>query len=183
VAVGLTGEVKGFLAEVRPVPMALVLATVAFGSYLAAGPAADLGILSLVLANAFLFLYAAHLNDTFFDLRRGEYGPGRRLHYEDVSRDEYLPRYGFGPEVAGAPLLPPSHYLAALAAASAAGSFIAVYVASAVGWLYLPLALTGLGLALSYSAGLDRVPALGDTMWEVGVLAALFCGFYSRPEP
>jgi len=136
VAAGLTGEVKGFLAEVRPVPMALVLATVAFGSYLAAGPAADLWILSLVLANAFLFLYAAHLNDTFFDLRRGEYGPGRRLHYEGVSRDEYLPRYGFGPEVAGAPLLPPSHYLAALAAVSAAGSCIAVYVASAVGWLY-----------------------------------------------
>ncbi|MEM3753809.1 MAG: hypothetical protein QW778_04385, partial [Candidatus Micrarchaeaceae archaeon] len=40
----------------------------------------------------------------------------------------------------------------------------------------------GLALALAYSAGLDRIPALGDTMWELGVLLAMWCGYYSQKQ-
>ena len=175
----LGSVVRGFAAEVRPVPMALCLATVVFGSVLAAGPMVDWNLLVLVFINAFLYLYTAHLNDTMFDVIKGEYEKGREFHAVRINDVAYLPRLGFGLEVPKAPLLSRNHYLIGILACSTLGSVMTWWISRMVGWFYVPLALTGLALALTYSAGLDKVPALGDTMWEAGVIAALFCGYYA----
>lgn len=159
--------------------MSLMLATTVFGASLAAGSMVNWGLLTIVLMNAFLYLYTAHLNDTMFDVIKGEYERGRKLHAVRLNNTAYLPRLGFGLEVPNAPLLPRNHYLAGIILCSVLGTLIAWWLSGLVGGLYLPLALTGLFLALTYSAGLDKVPALGDTMWEIGVIAALFCGYYS----
>ena len=171
---------RGLMAEVRPIPMALNLAVTVFGASLAAGPLINWWLMALVFLNAFLFLYTAHLNDTMFDVIKGEYEEGRVLHAVRTNDTAYLPRLGFGLEVPKAPLLPRNHYLCGIVLCSVFGTLIAWWLSRFVGWLYLPLALIGLTLALTYSAGLDRIPALGDTMWELGVIAALFCGYYSQ---
>jgi len=176
----LGSVVTGLAAEVRPIPMALNLAVTIFGASLAVGPLINWWLMSLVFVNAFLFLYTAHLNDTMFDVIKGEYEKGRVLHAVRRNDTAYLPRLGFGLEVPKAPILPRNHYLCGIILCSVSGTFIAWWLSTLVGWLYLPLALTGLALALTYSAGLDKVPALGDTMWELGVIAALFCGYYSQ---
>lgn len=172
--------VRGFVAEVRPIPMALNLAVTVFGASLAVGPFINWWLMALVFVNAFLFLYTAHLNDTMFDVIKGEYEKGRVLHAVRTNNTAYLPRLGFGLEVPKAPLLPRNDYLCGMVLCSVLGTFIAWWLSSLVGWLYLLLALLGLALALTYSAGLDKVPALGDTMWELGVIAALWCGYYSQ---
>jgi 4-hydroxybenzoate polyprenyltransferase len=159
--------------------MALMLATTIFGAGLAAGPLINWWLMGMVLVNAFLYLYVAHLNDTMFDVIKGEYEKDRKLHAVRLNDTAYLPRLGFGLEVPGAPILPRNHYLGGILVCSVLGTLIAWWLSTVVGWLYLPLALTGLALALTYSAGLDKVPALGDTMWEIGVIAALFCGYYA----
>ena len=161
-------------------PMALNLGMTIFGASIAAGPTLNWGLMLVVLINAFLFLYTAHLNDTMWDVIKGEYEEERTLHAVRLNDTAYLPRLGFGLEVPGAPLLPRNHYLGGILLCSVLGTLIAWWLAGVVGWLYLPLALTGLALALTYSAGLDKIPAAGDTMWELGVIAALFCGFYSQ---
>jgi len=175
----LGNTVRGFVAEIRPIPMTLCLITVVFGSVLAAGPMVNWNLLSLVFLNAFLYLYTAHLNDTMFDIIKGEYERGRELHAVRVDNAAYLPRLGFGLEVPNAPLLPRNYYLTGILTCSILGTLMGVWISEIVGWFYLPLALIGLTLALTYSAGLDKVPALGDTMWETGVIAALFCGYYA----
>ena len=171
---------RGFIAEVRFLPMVLMLLTVLLGGFFAVGPFLNWRVMGLVLVNAFCFLYVAHLNDTYFDLQKGEYEEGRRLHTVRLDDTAYLPRWGFGPEIPNAPILPKSHYLVGMILFSAIGLSIMVYISTLLGWLYPALAVVGLFLALTYSAGLDRVPAVGDTMWEVGVLFALFCGYYSQ---
>ena len=55
-----------------------------------------------------------------------------------------------------------------------------IYISALIDWFYSAIALVGLLLALTYSAGLDKIPALGDTIWEMGVLFALYCGYYSQ---
>ncbi|MFQ6076363.1 MAG: hypothetical protein ACE5Z5_09570, partial [Candidatus Bathyarchaeia archaeon] len=173
-------DIRGFLAEIRPIPMALNLGVVVFGASLGAGPMMNWLLTAMVFVNAFLFLYTAHLNDTMFDVMKGEYERGRVLHAVRTNDTAYLPRLGFGLEVPEAPLLPRNHYLGGIILCSVLGMLIAWWISRLVGWQYLPLALIGLGLALTYSAGLDKVPALGDTMWELGVIAALMCGYYSQ---
>jgi 1,4-dihydroxy-2-naphthoate octaprenyltransferase len=160
--------------------MALLLATVTLGAYFAAGPMVNWSLLTIVLANAFFFLYTAHLSDTFWDLRKGEYEPGRRLHAVRLNDESYLPRWGFGYEIPNAPILPRNHYLAGMVVFSALGLALMVYLSTILGWGYSAIAVGGLVLALTYSAGLDRIPALGDTMWELGVLLAMWCGYYSQ---
>ena len=155
------------------------MATVVFGACLAAGPTINPNLLALILVNAFLYLYTAHLNDTMFDVIKGEYEKDRELHAVRVNDEAYLPRLGFGLEIPNAPLLPRNHYLIGILTCSTLGTVMALWISKIVGWFYLPLALTGLALALTYSASLDKVPALGDTMWELGVIAALLCGYYS----
>jgi len=172
--------VLGYLAEVRVLPMALCLLTVVLGGFLAVGPHVNWQVMSIVVLNAFLFLYTAHFNDTYWDLRKGEYEPGRKLHAVRLDEEAYLPRYGFGPEIPGAPILPRHHYLWGIFICSALGSAVMLYLSLTLGWMYSALAVGGLILALTYSAGLDEVPALGDTMWEVGVIMALWCGYYSQ---
>jgi 1,4-dihydroxy-2-naphthoate octaprenyltransferase len=172
--------VKGFLAEVRPLPMSLLLLTTLLGGFFARGASIDWGIMGLVLLNAFCFLYVAHLNDTFWDLVKGEYEEGRRLHSVRLEDGYYLPRWGFGYEIPNAPILPRSYYAMGMLAFSALGLFIMFYLSNLLGWQYAALAIVGLFLALTYSAGVDKIPALGDTWWEVGVLFALFCGYYSQ---
>jgi 1,4-dihydroxy-2-naphthoate octaprenyltransferase len=157
----------------------LILTTL-LGGLFARGPSLDWGIMGLVLLNAFCFLYVAHLNDTFWDLRKGEYEPGRRLHAVRLDDCSYLPRWGFGYEVPDAPILPRGHYLAGMVVFSALGLAAMSYLSTLLGWQYAALAIVGLVLALTYSAGVDRLPALGDAWWEVGVLFALFCGYYSQ---
>jgi len=171
---------RGFLAEIRPLPMCLMLGTVILGAVLAKGPFINTSILTLVLINAFCFLYTAHLNDTFFDVRKGEYEEEREFHAIRIDETYYLPRYGFGLEVPNAPILPAKHYLVGIVISSLLGLLAMISVSLLIGWFYSCLAIIGLFLALSYSAGIDRVPALGDTWWELGVIAALFCGYYSQ---
>jgi len=172
--------VRGFLAEVRILPMSLMLLMCLLGGLFAAGPLLNWSIMGLVLVNAFCFLYAAHLNDTYWDIRRGEYEDGRRLHSVRFRENGYLPRWGFGYEIPNAPILPKGYYLAGLALSAAIGISVMIYISTIIGWFYSALAIVGLLLALTYSAGLDKIPALGDAMWEVGVLFALFCGYYSQ---
>jgi 1,4-dihydroxy-2-naphthoate octaprenyltransferase len=172
--------VKGFLAEVRVLPMSLMLLTVLLGGFFAKGPQIDWSVMGLVLLNAFCFLYVAHLNDTFWDLKKGEYEEGRKLHAVRLKEGYYLPRWGFGYEVPNAPILPRSYYAIGMLAFSALGLLVMFYLSNLLGWQYGALAMVGLLLALTYSAGIDKVPALGDTWWEIGVLFALFCGYYSQ---
>jgi len=160
--------------------MTLCLLTAVLGGFFAAGPNVNWPLMGSVLLNAFLFLYTAHCNDTYFDLRKGEYEEGRTLHAVRLNSTSYLARWGFGREIPNAPLLPKSHYLASVMVCSLMGLILMVYISFLVGWLYSALAIGGLVLALTYSAGLDKVPALGDTMWEIGVLLALWCGYYSQ---
>jgi 1,4-dihydroxy-2-naphthoate octaprenyltransferase len=176
----ISDVVKGFLAEVRPLPMSLLILTTLLGGLFARGASIDWGIMGLVLLNAFCFLYVAHLNDTFWDLRKGEYEEGRKLHSVRLEDDYYLPRWGFGYEVPNAPILPREHYAVGMLAFSALGLLIMSYLSNLLGWAYSALAIGGLALALTYSAGLDKVPALGDVMWEFGVLLAMWCGYYSQ---
>jgi 1,4-dihydroxy-2-naphthoate octaprenyltransferase len=172
--------VRGFLAEIRPLPMTLCLLITLLGGFFAVGPFIKWEIMGLVLLNAFCFLYVAHLNDTYFDLRKGEYEPGRKLHAVRLNNESYLPRWGFGYEIPNAPILPKSHYLAGIGFFSVLGISIMVYLSLLIGWMYSALAFGGLILALTYSAGLDKVPAVGDTLWEFGVLLAMWCGYYSQ---
>jgi len=175
------GTVRGFLAEVRVLPMSLLLMTVVLGGLLGVGPNVDWNVMGLVLVNAFCYLYVAHLNDTLFDYYyKGEYEPGRTLHNVRLNGRYYLARYGFGTEVPNAPILPKGYYLAAMAAFSAIGFAVMVYVSTVVGWAYSALAIAGLVLALTYSAGVDRLPVVGDLYWQAGVVFALFCGYYSQ---
>lgn len=171
---------RGYIAEIRPIPMALNLSVAVFGACAAAGPFVNWSRMTLVFVNAFLFLYTAHLNDTMFDVIKGEYEEGRVLHAVRLDDTAYLPRLGFGLEVPNAPILPRNHYLCGIIVCSVLGTAITWWIQGLVGWLYFPLAMTGLVLALTYSAGLDKVPALGDMMWELGVIAAMFCGYYSQ---
>ncbi|MBS7635776.1 UbiA family prenyltransferase [Candidatus Bathyarchaeota archaeon] len=170
------------MAEVRILPMSLMLLTCLLGGFFAAGPHLNWKIMGLVLLNAFCFLYTAHLNDTYWDIRKGEYEEGRKLHSVRFREDGYLPRWGFGYEIPNAPILPKHYYLAAMALSAITGVSIMLHISTLIGWLYSALALVGLLLALTYSAGLDRIPALGDTMWEIGVLFALYCGYYSQRQ-
>ncbi len=170
---------KGFLAEIRVLPMSLMLLTCLLGGFFA-GPALNWNVMGLVLLNAFLFLYTAHLNDTYWDLRNGEYESGRKLHGVRLNDTAYLPRWGYGYEIPNAPILPKNYYLAGICLCSAAGVLVMVYLSTILGWSYTALAIGGLILALTYSAGLDRIPALGDTIWEFGVLLAMWCGYYSQ---
>ena len=172
--------VRGMLAEIRLIPMSLLLLTVILGGFFAVGPSVNWSVMGLVLLNAFLFLYTAHLNDTFFDIKKGEYEENRRLHGVRLSSEAYLPRWGFGAEIPNAPLLPRNYYLIGVVVCSVLGTLVMIYVSMIIGWMYAVLAVSGLLLALTYSAGLDKVPALGDTMWEIGVIAALWCGYYSQ---
>lgn len=172
--------VKGFLAEIRVLPMSSMLLTVLLGGFFAKGPQIDWSVMGLVLLNAFCFLYVAHLNDTFWDLRKGEYEEGRKLHAVRLKDDYYLPRWGFGYEIPNAPILPRSYYAMGMLAFSALGLLVMFYLLNLLGWQYATLAIVGLFLALTYSAGIDKVPALGDTLWEIGALFALFCGYYSQ---
>jgi len=160
--------------------MFLMLGTVVLGAVLAKGPNIDGTILALVVINAFCYLYTAHLNDTFFDVRKGEYEKERKFHAIRIDETYYLPRYGFGLEVPNAPILSARHYLAGIIIFSILGLLAMILVSLMIGWFYSCLAIIGLFLALSYSAGIDKVPALGDTWWELGVIAALFCGYYSQ---
>ena len=172
--------VKGFLAEVRILPMSLMLLTCLLGGFFAVGPNVDWNIMGLVLLNAFCFLYTAHLNDTYWDIRKGEYENGRKLHSVRFRENGYLPRWGYGYEIPNAPILPKGYYLAAMVFFVIVGVSVMLCISALIGWFYSAIALVGLLLALTYSAGLDKVPALGDTMWEVGVLFALYCGYYSQ---
>ena len=172
--------VKGFLAEVRILPMSLMLLTCLLGGFFAAGPLLNWNIMSLVLVNAFCFLYTAHLNDTYWDIRKGEYENGRKLHSVRFRENGYLPRWGYGYEIPNAPILPKGYYLAGMAFSTIIGVSVMLYISTFLGWFYSALAIVGLLLALTYSAGLDKIPALGDTMWEVGVLFALYCGYYAQ---
>lgn len=172
--------VKGFLAEVRILPMSLMLLTCLLGGFFAAGPLINWNIMGLVLLNAFCFLYTAHLNDTYWDIQKGEYEEGRKLHTVRFRENGYLPRWGYGYEIPNAPMLPKGHYLAAIAFFATIGVSVMLYISALIDWFYSAIALVGLLLALTYSAGLDKIPALGDTMWEVGVLFALYCGYYSQ---
>jgi 4-hydroxybenzoate polyprenyltransferase len=172
--------VKGFLAEVRVLPMGLMLLTCLLGGFFATGPSINWNIMGLVLFNAFCYLYTAHLNDTLWDIRKGEYEKGRKLHNVRLNNEAYLPRWGFGYEVPDAPILPKSHYLAGIGAFSVLGLIIMVYLSTILGWSYSSIALGGLILALTYSAKLDKIPALGDALWEFGVLLAMWCGYYSQ---
>lgn len=171
---------RGFLAEIRFIPMSLNLLTALFGMTVAVGPGINWFVAILVLLNGFLFLYTAHLNDTFWDLKKGEYESNRKFHDKRQGDNSYLPRLGMGLEIPNAPLLERKVYLSAMLICSAAGIVVAIYIMSLVSWLYLPMALVGLALALTYSAGLDKIPALGDTMWELGVITCLFCGYFSQ---
>lgn len=177
---GIADTVKGYLAEVRVLPMTLMLLTVLLGGLFAKGSAIDWGLMGLVLLNAFCYLYVAHLNDTFFDLRRGEYGENRKLHNVREREDDYLARWGFGAEIPNAPILSQKHYLYAMVVVSAIGLITMLYISTIVGWIYSAVAIVGLFLALTYSAGIDRIPALGDTWWEIGVLFALYAGYCSQ---
>jgi len=170
--------VRGFAAEIRVLPMTLMLLTTLLGGLFSG--AVNWKIMGLVLINAFCFLYVAHLNDTFFDLRRGEYGSDRKLHNVRSGEDEYLARWGFGTEVPNAPLLPRKYYLTAMVIVSVIGLAVMLYISTIVGWIYSAVAIVGLFLALTYSAGVDRIPALGDTWWEIGVLFALYAGYCSQ---
>ena len=173
--------VRGYLVEIRVLPMTAMLLTCLLGGLFARGPNIDWTIMGFVLLNAFCFLYVAHLNDTLFDVYfKGEYEEGRRLHRERLSDSSYLPRWGFGYEIPNAPILPKSHYLAAMAFFSALGVAVMIYLSTIVGWLYSVLAMVGLATALTYSAGIDKKPVLGDFYWQTGVLFALFCGYYSQ---
>ncbi len=172
---------KGFLAEIRFLPMSLMILTCLLGGFFAVGPQINWNIMGLVLLNAFCFLYTAHLNDTYWDLRKGEYEEGRRLHSERFRENGYLPRWGYGYEIPNAPILPKNYYLVAMAFFSVLGVSVMLYISALLGsWFYSALAIVGLLLALAYSAGLDRIPAFGDTLWEIGVLFALYCGYYSQ---
>ncbi|MBO3754979.1 MAG: hypothetical protein FGF53_08935, partial [Candidatus Brockarchaeota archaeon] len=171
---------KGFLAELRILPMSLMLLTCLLGGFFATGPLLNWNIMGLVLLNAFCFLYTAHLNDTYWDIRKGEYEDGRKLHSVRLRENGYLPRWGYGYEIPNAPILPNRHYLAAMTLSAITGVSVMLYISTFLGWLYSALALVGLLLALTYSAGLDKIPALGDIMWEIGVLFALYCGYYSQ---
>jgi 1,4-dihydroxy-2-naphthoate octaprenyltransferase len=171
---------KGFLAEVRILPMSLMLLTTLLGGFFAAGPSINWKAIGLVLLNAFCFLYTAHLNDTYWDIRKGEYEEGRKLHNIRLNNEAYLPRWGFGYEIPNAPILPKTYYLTAMGFFSLLGLIIMVFLSTTLGWGYSAIALGGLILALTYSAGLDKVPAAGDTVWEFGVLLAMWCGYYSQ---
>ena len=175
----IKSDFKGFLAEVRILPMLLMLTTTLLGGFFAVGPFLNWNVMALVLVNAFCFLYTAHLSDTFWDLRKGEYEKERKLHTVRLNDKAYLPRWGFGYEIPNAPILPKSHYLLGMALFSAIGVSIMLYISTLLDWRYSALAIIGLFLALTYSAGVDRIPALGDTWWEIGVLFALWCGYYS----
>jgi len=155
----------------------LVLLTVIFGALLSGSPV-PWSLIPLVLLNVFLFLYVAHLNDTFFDLKRGEYEPNRKLHGIRIDQKAYLPRWGFGPEIPNAPLLPRSHYLWGMVVFGSLGTLVALWVGTITGWLYSALAFIGLFLAITYSAGIDRIPVMGDLYWELGVVVVLACGYY-----
>ena len=174
--------VKGLLAEIRPIPMSLMLLTTLLGGLFAAIQHSSFNpkIMFLVILNAFLFLYVAHCNDTFYDIKKGEYEKERKLHAIRMEENSYLPRWGFGPEIPDAPLLKPDIYLHTIILCSLLGTALMIYISLQIRFFYSALAIVGLILALTYSAGLDRVPALGDTMWEVGVIFALFCGYYSQ---
>jgi len=171
--------VRGMLAEIRLIPMSLLLLTTILGGFFAVGPNINWSVMGLVLLNAFLYLYTAHLNDTYFDITR-EYEENRKLHSVRLNSEAYLPRLGFGAEIPNAPLLPRNYYLVGAVVCSILGTLVMIYVSIIVGWMYAVLAVLGLFLALTYSAGLDKTPALGDTMWETGVIAALWCGYYSQ---
>ena len=172
--------VRGFLAEVRVIPMSLMILTCLLGGLFAVGPFVKWDVMGLVLLNAFCFLYTAHLNDTYWDLRKGEYEPNRKLHAVRVNDTAYLPRWGFGPEIPNAPILPKSYYLAGMGVFIVLGTAVMLYLSNILGWFYSVLATVGLFLALTYAAGVDKIQGLGDTYWEIGVLFALFCGYYSQ---
>jgi len=172
--------VKGFLAEIRVLPMSLMLMTTLLGGMFAKKADINWSIMSFVLLNAFLYLYVAHLNDTFWDLKKGEYEKERRFHSIRLKEDYYLPRWGFGPEIPNAPILPRRYYLIGIIIFSIIGLIVMIYLSFILGWMYSMLAIIGLFLALTYSAGIDKIPALGDIWWEIGVLFALFCGYYSQ---
>jgi len=171
---------RGFLAEVRILPMSLMLLTCLLGGFFAAGSLINWDVMGLVLLNAFCFLYTAHLNDTYWDICKGEYENGRKLHSVRFRENGYLPRWGYGYEIPNAPILPKRYYLVAMGFFVILGVSVMLYISTLLDWFYSALALVGLLLALTYSAGLDKIPALGDTMWEVGVLFALYCGYYSQ---
>lgn len=173
--------VRGFLAEIRPIPMTLLLLTVTLGGVFAKGLNVDWGNLALVLANAFCFLYVAHLWDTYNDYyRKNEYRT-RKYHVEKITdKSEYLPRWGFGAEIKNAPILPAKTYLVATVITSAIGLTILFYLSLKIGIIYGVAAIGGLILALLYSTGGDEIPILGDTTWEIGVVLALWCGYISQ---
>jgi len=173
--------VRGFMAEVRFLPTSLLLLTTLIGGFFAVGPSIDWHVMGLVLLNAFCYIYVAHNWDTFQDYyRKGEYEEGRRFHDKRLNSEAYLPRWGFGGEIPNAPILSKKYYLTAIAFFSTLGVLVMAYVSTIVGWGYSVIAIGGLVLALAYSAGLDRIPALGDTLWELGVLFAMWCGYYSQ---
>ncbi len=159
--------------------MAALLLTVVLGGILAVGTKVNWSIMSLVLVNAFAYLYIAHLNDTYFDVKRGEYGD-RKVHQAKVSDDSYLARWGFGTEIPNAPILPLKYYLVGIYVSAAIGTSIVIYISYVVGYLYALLALSALIMALTYSAGVDRIPILGDTLWVTGVILAFWCGYYTQ---
>ncbi len=175
--------VKGFMAEVRFLPTSLLLLTTLLGGFFAAGPSVNWHVMVLVLLNAFCYIYVAHHWDTYQDYyRKGEYEEGRRFHNKRLNNEAYLPRWGFGGEIPDAPILSKKHYLAAIAFFSALGVLVMAYISTIVGLGYSAIAIGGLALALVYSAGLDKIPALGDTLWEFGVLLAMWCGYYSQKQ-
>jgi len=176
----ISDVVKGYLAEIRVLPMTICVLTVLLGGLFARGPNVDWSIMGLVLLNAFCYLYVAHLNDTFFDLRKGEYGSDRKYHSVRSKEDEYLPRWGFGPEIPDAPILSQKHYLIAMIVTSLIGLAVMIYISTIVGWMYSLVAIVGLFLAITYSAGVDKIPILGDTWWEIGIVFALYAGYCSQ---
>ena len=173
--------VRGYLAEVRVFPMTLLLLSCIVGGLLGVGVNINWYVMSLVLVNAFCYLYVAHLNDTLFDYYyKGEYEPDRKLHNVRLDGRYYLARWGFGAEVPNAPILPKNYYLVAMVVFSAVGFTIMIYLSTVIGFMYSLLAITGLVLALTYSAGVDKLPVVGDIYWQVGVIFALYCGYYSQ---
>lgn len=170
---------RGYAAEIRILPLILAMGTVMLGATFAAGSQVDWNIMLLVMINAFIFLYTAHLNDTLWDIRKGEYETDRKYHDKRSDPQYYLARVGFGTEIPDAPLLRQHHYALPIVIFAIIGTIFSWSISQMVGFFYFPLSMTGLLLALTYSAGLDKIPAVGDTMWELGMLVCLFCGYYA----
>lgn len=158
--------IKGYVLEIRTPVMLVALLTAILGS----SAATVMGLFpmnySTVLlhtCNVFTVLYMSHLVDTLNDrFTRNEYGHG------------YITRFGD----AGKEPLTRKHFTAGIAVSFLIAVCITTFLTIQTGLTYLWIAAFGVLLALAYGSGLDCVLLLGDFAWEMGVIFALWGGYY-----